>query len=85
MSFAFQAQETIRRLPPGAKRVLDLGCGTAALAPDVIDGGRTYTGVDLDPAMLLGARRRLAGRGVRLVRSDATQLPFATGSFDAVT
>jgi SAM-dependent methyltransferase len=85
MSFRFQAEETVRRIPDGAKRVLDLGCGTAALAPDLIAAGVAYTGVDRDPAMLLGARMRLRGSPARLVRADATGLPFAGGTFDAVT
>jgi SAM-dependent methyltransferase len=85
MSFQSQARETLPRLPSGAKRILDLGCGTAALAPDLIDSGRTYTGADRDGSMLAWARQRLKGLSSALVRADATRLPFATGSFDAVT
>ncbi|MGH7528081.1 MAG: class I SAM-dependent methyltransferase, partial [Gemmatimonadales bacterium] len=40
-------------------------------------------GVDLSPAMLAEARRRLPRR-VMLAAADAERLPFAGGSFDAV-
>lgn len=54
--------------------VLDVGCGTAALAADV----GNYTGVDVRLAML--AR----GRSQRLVCADAAALPFPDRCFDAV-
>lgn len=84
MSFRFQAEETLRRIPAGAKRVLDLGCGTAALGPDLLESRLVYTGVDRDPSMLRGARLRL-GTSARLVLADAGSLPFDDGAFDVVT
>ena len=67
-------------------RLLDIGCGPAYLAPGLLARGIGYTGLDRNAAMLARARRRTtspAGK-VPLVRSDATALPFRTGSFDVV-
>ncbi len=67
-------------------RLLDVGCGPAYLAPGLLARGIGYVGVDRNAAMLARARRRItppAGK-VPLVRSDATALPFHTGSFDVV-
>lgn len=67
-------------------RLLDIGCGPAYLAPGLLARGIGYTGVDRNAAMLAQARRRMtppAGT-VPVVRSDATALPFRTGSFDVV-
>ena len=69
-------------------RVLDLACGTGAnlahLRELVGDEGRVV-GVDLTPAMLDVARKRIARHGwkhVEVYEADAAQLPFADGSFD---
>jgi len=82
--------EIVRRLPAGARRVLDLCTGTALVParlaparPDVF-----VVGLDLSPEMLAMGReklRRLSTRNAGLVRADAGTLPFASGAFDAVT
>lgn len=64
----------------------DLGCGTgriaAALAPFV---GRVIA-VDDSPAMLEGARHRLAGLpGIELRQGSLESLPIADGALDAAT
>jgi SAM-dependent methyltransferase len=72
-------------------RVLDLasGAGEPALsaARRVGPTGRV-TASDLVPAMLAGARRRVAAAGLDGVAfeiADAEALPFADGSFDRIT
>jgi len=80
----------LRRLPAGARRVLDLCTGTAlvparlaATHPDVL-----VVGLDLSPEMLAMGReklRNLSAGTAGLVRADAGRLPFASGTFDAVT
>lgn len=74
----------------GTCSLLDLACGTAAIPlavsrhrPDI----KEITGVDISGNMLSIARERLkkAGAKARLLRSDALNLPFKDGSFDAVT
>jgi ubiquinone/menaquinone biosynthesis C-methylase UbiE len=79
------------RLPPGA-RVLEVGCG-AGYGTELIlrrFAAARVDALDLDPAMVARARRRLAGHGdrVRLVTGDMTDLRAALGaednSYDAV-
>jgi len=73
---------------PRPVRVLDLCCGTGDmcfLASEL--GASTVVGADFTLPMLAVARRRAAsGRGRRsFVGADALRLPFADGSFDAIT
>jgi ubiquinone/menaquinone biosynthesis C-methylase UbiE len=77
------------RLNPG-DRVLDLGCGTGALAALLARKGVQVTAVDISPPMLGAAARRLreAGLADRVVLRElgAAELDaaFADASFDAV-
>src|SRR5262245_48728230 len=67
--------------------VLDLACGTCDLALEVLRQRRKarVVGADLSRAMLGLARKKVAQRPVSLVNAPAEALPFADGSFDAVT
>jgi len=47
-----------RRAPPGS-RVLDIACGTGGHALALAARGLQVTGIDLDPAMIEAARRKL--------------------------
>lgn len=67
----------------GPGRCLDLGCGTGANLVRLTDAGWSVVGVDLSSDQLRRARAR-ARDGVELVQADATALPFADGSLDAV-
>jgi demethylmenaquinone methyltransferase/2-methoxy-6-polyprenyl-1,4-benzoquinol methylase len=76
----------------GSERVLDLCTGTADLAIAAVDarpGAARVVGVDFAAAMLhVGAtklRERHRDHAVTLVRGDATRIPVATASVDAVT
>ena len=73
---------TLELVPADARRVLDVGCGPAPLAPGLRERGATYFGSDFAAAMLQEAR--VLHADVRLVRADA-RLPFRDASFDAVT
>lgn len=66
-------------------RVLDMGCGTGALAAFVADAAphAVLSGIDLSPAMVAAARARLAGRAAVEV-GDAESLPFHDEAFDLV-
>lgn len=68
---------------PGV-RCLDLACGTGDVMRALTRRGAMVTGLDASAAMVAVARGRL-GEGVRLVQGDALCLPYADGSFDAVT
>ena len=66
-----------------APRLLDLGCGTGALAERVLAEvpGAELTCVDLSPRMVEAARSRLGGRAEVLL-GDSERLPLRDGSFD---
>jgi len=68
-------------------RVLDIGCGTGKLARRLAQRGSSVVGLDLCEPMVRQARGKLNGDGsrVRLAVGDSEHLPFAAGSFDAVT
>jgi SAM-dependent methyltransferase len=79
------ADAVSRLLPPpppvGATTVLDVGCGTGIVTMRLVADGRDVIGVERAEGMLAIARTRLPGR---VVRGDATRLPVADGSVDAV-
>jgi len=67
-----------------ADHVLDVGCGTGALArvaADYVTRGK-IVGVDRNPGMLAVARRVMPGIDWR--EGDAKELPFDNASFDVV-
>jgi SAM-dependent methyltransferase len=67
----------------GARSVLDIGCGTGALAIRLAGTGVEVTGVDPARASLAVARRKPGADGVRWLLGDATAVPSLTA--DPVT
>ncbi|WP_127132146.1 demethylmenaquinone methyltransferase [Georgenia sp. SYP-B2076] len=64
-------------------RVLDLAAGTGTSSEEYADGGIDVVPCDFSTGMMaVGKRRR---PDLPFVAGDATALPFADGSFDAVT
>lgn len=55
----------------GARRILDLGCGTGLLTRELAVDGREVVGVDPAPAMLAAARRQPGADRVRWVEGDS--------------
>jgi ubiquinone/menaquinone biosynthesis C-methylase UbiE len=66
-----------------AMRVLDVGCGTGSHLARYAARGASVTGVDVEPAMLARARRRLGPEAV-LVAAAGESLPFGDAAFDLV-
>jgi len=73
--------------PAGARRVLDVGIGPGISGLALRDRlpSATIVGLDLSRRMLARARRRTEGAAIPLLRADVARLPFAAGTFDAVT
>jgi ubiquinone/menaquinone biosynthesis C-methylase UbiE len=76
-------------IAPPPRRALDLGTGTGFGAVTIARrfGDAEIVGVDLSERMLAEAERRLPaelGGRVTFRRADASDLPFADGSFDLV-
>ena len=69
-------------LEPG-ERVLDLAAGTGVSTEELARSGAVAIGADFSVGMLRAGRR--VRPLVPLVAADALALPFADGSFDAVT
>ncbi|HEY8993772.1 MAG TPA: class I SAM-dependent methyltransferase [Lacunisphaera sp.] len=71
-------------LPPGPARVLDAGCGTGGFirALRAAQPAWSVIGADISPLASALARERT---GAEIVDGSITTLPFAEGSFDAVT
>jgi predicted TPR repeat methyltransferase len=68
-------------LPPGAKcNVLDLGCGTGLIGPEISPYATQLVGVDLSPKMLEKAQARKLYQ--RIVRSDLLTMMQAEPASD---
>lgn len=67
-------------------RVLELALGTGDLLLDLMERDYLAAGIDLSPAMVRIAARKLrrAGRPLHIVRACAQALPFEGANFDAV-
>lgn len=81
-------RRTVQRAElPDAPVVLDLATGTGDIALEVLRQhyGATITGADFAPEMMEVGKRRPGGEQVDWVEADAMDLPFADGTFDAVT
>jgi ubiquinone/menaquinone biosynthesis C-methylase UbiE len=68
------------------ERILELAFGTGNVLLDLSAAHYTPVGLELSPAMMRIAQRKLAAHGLALplVRGRAQELPFAGSSFDSV-
>ena len=79
------AIEAARGRPIGTgDRVLEVGCGTAALSAALAVRGAEVVGSDVSLRWLVLAQKRLADAHVELVACAAESLPFPDGNFDVV-
>jgi ubiquinone/menaquinone biosynthesis C-methylase UbiE len=74
-----RARFVLRASPPPG-RILDVGCGTGALAARLAGLGYAVVGLDPSQGMLDVMRERAPE--VEAVRGSGTELPFADGEFD---
>ena len=79
-------RELGRDLPPTPRRVLDIGCGTGAMALLFVEMGHQVTGIDLSPEMLAKARKNAEERNLSLELhvGDAEHLSFEDNSFEVI-
>ncbi len=81
----------VSRIPPDARRVLDVATGTAAVAIELAraEPERVVVGIDQSPEMLAVGRERVAHAGlaerIELREGRAESLTSADGEFDALT
>jgi SAM-dependent methyltransferase len=72
-------------LPPGASRVLDVGCGDGILAADLVDAGVSrVVALDVDGHVLERARARFPALPIEWVHGDLLHTDLEPDSFDAV-
>jgi len=87
-SFIAQKRLALAFLPPRVARVLDIGCGPALLADDLLERADEYFGIDLSPEMIARGTARLERhphrRRCSLSVGEAQALGFADASFDAL-
>ncbi|MEU8624488.1 class I SAM-dependent methyltransferase [Streptomyces sp. NPDC048669] len=69
-------------IPPGARSLLDIGCGTGLVTERIAEGrpGLRVSGSDAAPGMARIARQRIGA----VVLADARRLPLRDGAVDAV-
>lgn len=73
----------LRRVPAGAERALDAGCGAGDLARRLAERGARVDAMDASAEMIERARAG-GGAGVRWLCGDVLALPLAEG-YDVVT
>ena len=67
-----------RSLPAGARRVLEIGCGSGELAASLLQDGVSLIAIDTDPDLIAAAR------GLGVDARIAAWPNFEDGQFDAV-
>ena len=67
----------------GGSEVLDVCCGHGIVSAELVKRGANVTGLDFSPAMLAMSRARVPN--ATFLEGDALNLPFDSGTFDAVT
>lgn len=65
-------------------RVLEIGVGTGRIALPLAHTVRAYYGVDISLPMMNRLRAKQTTEPIYLIEGDATKLPFADNSFDAI-
>ena len=77
-AYANPRPEVVPLVPPGCRRVLDVGCSTGHLGEVLRTRGQHVTGVELDPELAAEARTRLD----RVVEADVEAIAVGGASAD---
>ena len=64
--------------------VLEIGPGPGLTTDSLRHWAAKLTVIEIDPALAVALRTRLAGTNVEVVTGDATAMPFADGRFSSV-
>jgi ubiquinone/menaquinone biosynthesis C-methylase UbiE len=64
--------------------VLDLGCGVGRLTRSLAKAARLVVGLDYSAAMIERAHKDASGLNTLFVQGSATEMPFASQSFDGI-
>lgn len=70
---------------PERAELLDIGCGAGYHVRHLARKAKRVVAIDVDRVALRVARRRVRSSRVTFLHYDGVTLPFADGSFDAVT
>jgi ubiquinone/menaquinone biosynthesis C-methylase UbiE len=76
------AMEMLEASVPQGSKVLDVGCGTGAMAAELIRHGYEVWGLDIAEAMVRYVQERFGQGGFRV--GDIENIPFADNTFDTV-
>ncbi len=76
--------ERIRQCLNEEMKVLELACGSGQLTFLLADGVKHWEATDFSSAMLEEAKKRNTQKNISFSVQDATNLPYADGSYDAV-
>ncbi|WP_299954525.1 bifunctional 2-polyprenyl-6-hydroxyphenol methylase/3-demethylubiquinol 3-O-methyltransferase UbiG [uncultured Modestobacter sp.] len=80
---AWYHRTLLGQLPPGSRRVLDVGCGAGALARELATRVPQVDALDADQAMVALARRS-APANLDVLHADVLAAELPAGSYDAV-
>ncbi|GAA2282480.1 class I SAM-dependent methyltransferase [Nonomuraea roseoviolacea subsp. roseoviolacea] len=70
-----------RQIPRGARRALDVGCGTGRFARTLAARGLDVDAVDPDKAVIDAA----TGQGIRYIHGDITTMELEPGRYDYIS
>jgi cyclopropane-fatty-acyl-phospholipid synthase len=79
--------EEMRAMIPAGGTMLDVGCGACQLTSFFAASFEQIYGVDISPSMLLKAKERLSGLGIRnvkLLEGSATEIPSEIAQVDVI-
>jgi SAM-dependent methyltransferase len=69
---------------PAGRRILDLGCGDAAIGRELLERGALYVGVEGSQRMADAAAQALAGTSGKIVRHTIEDWTYPSAAFDLV-